>query len=483
MSDEQTVPGAGQDGPAAPAEADILIEHAVVMTVDGERRIYADGSIVIVADRIAAVGRAADVAQAYPRARKTIDGRDKLAMPGLINGHRHFLSTPKGCVPDGFVTRTLLKDWVYPVFAEHKEDDIYWAGLWVQTEMLKNGVTCFQEPGTTYLPAAVEAVERMGMRCSIGPWTWDQLGPDGAKCPDYFEKLDTDACIRQMEDAILAHNGKADGRIKAFATIEGVGTCSDELMIQAKTLAEKHDTMLVMHKATSQQEVDIELEAFGHRPVEHMYRIGALGPNVYLNHMVCVDDFEVPFLAETDTKVSHNPSSALKLAKGTTRTGKFPEMLKAGVTVCLGCDSANSSNFSDMVRVMYLAALLPRDARLDPAATVPEQAVEMATINGAKAFGWDDQIGSLEPGKKADITIFDTRQVNWRPLWNVVNNLVYAATGDSADTVIVDGRVLMEGRKLLTVDEDELREKAQFMSGRLLDRLGLQVQSRWPIIV
>lgn len=463
-------------------EADLLVEHAILLTVDAERRIFADGSIAIVGDRIAAVGRAEDVARAYPRARRTIDGRDKLAMPGLINGHRHFLSTPKGCVPDGYVTRTLLRDWVYPVFAALDEEDVYWNGLWVMTELLKNGVTCFQEPGTTHLDRAVEAVERVGMRCSIGPWTWDQRGPDGDKCPDYFAKLDTDACLASIEDAIRRYHGRSEGRVKLFATIEGVGTCSDELMLGTKALAERYDTMAVMHKATSVQEVEIELAAFGERPVEHMYRIGALGPNVYLNHMVCVEEFEIPFLAETDTKVSHNPSAALKLAKGTTRMGKFPEMLAAGVTVCLGCDSANSSNFSDMVRAMYLAALLPRDARLDPTATVPEQVVEMATVNAARAFGWGDEIGSLEPGKKADITLFDTRQANWRPLWNVVNNLVYAATGDSADTVIVDGRILMEGRKLLTIDEDEVRGKVQELSGKLLDRLGLQVTSRWPVI-
>jgi 5-methylthioadenosine/S-adenosylhomocysteine deaminase len=131
---------------------------------------------------------------------------------------------------------------------------------------------------------------------------------------------------------------------------------------------------------------------------------------------------------------------------------------------------------------MYLAALLPRDASLNPAATVPEDAVEMATIEGARAFGWETEIGSLEVGKKADITLFDTRNVNWRPLHNPVNNLVYAATGDSVDTVLVDGRVLMQGRRILAFDEDEVREKVEALNARMFERLGLKVRSRWPVI-
>ena len=159
--------------------------------------------------------------------------------------------------------------------------------------------------------------------------------------------------------------------------------------------------MTVQHKATSIQEVANELKAFGHRPLEHMYRIGALGPNVLLNHMTALDEFEVAMVKETGTKISHNPSSALKLSKGVTQTGKFPELLKAGVTVGLGTDAGNASNHSDIFRSMWLAVLLPRDARIDPQATTAEVGLEMATLNGAAASGWGDDRaaqGDLDPG-------------------------------------------------------------------------------------
>jgi 5-methylthioadenosine/S-adenosylhomocysteine deaminase len=210
-----------------------------------------------------------------------------------------------------------------------------------------------------------------------------------------------------------------------------------------------------------------------------MYKIGALGPNVLLNHMTCLDDFEVDLLADTDTKISQNPSAALKLSKGTTRTGKWPELVRAGVKIGLGVDSTNSSNFVDIIREMYLAALLPRDARTDPNAMTAEKAIEMATIDGAHAIGWGDEIGSLEPGKKADVILLDTRRIEWRPLYSVVNALVYSASGESVDTTIVDGQILMQGRKLTRIDEGEVIERIQAQSDAILERCGLSVRTNW----
>ena len=193
----------------------------------------------------------------------------------------------------------------------------------------------------------------------------------------------------------------AEGRIKCFATIEGVGTCSDDLMLGAKALADSYGTFTLMHKASSREEVASELKATGHRPVEHMYRIGSLGPNVYLNHMTAVEPFEVDMLAETDTKVCQNPPAALKLAKGTTQMSRFLEMRAKGVTVCLGCDGVNSGDHKDMFRSMYLAATLPKDAKIDPEVITAEEVIEMATLAGYRAIGWQDEIGSLEAGQES----------------------------------------------------------------------------------
>jgi len=203
-----------------------------------------------------------------------------------------------------------------------------------------------------------------------------------------------------------------------------VGTCSDQLNRGAAELARDAESLFVVHKSTSESEVELELAAFGHRPVEHMHEIGALNERTLLNHMTSLDDRDVRFVADAGARISQNPSSALKLAKGTTQTGRWPELLAAGVPMALGTDAENVSNHQDICRSMQLAALLPRDARRDPGAVTAEQAVEMATISGATALWMDDVTGSLEPGKQADLVVFDTADFDWRPLHNPVANLV-----------------------------------------------------------
>ena len=265
-------------------------------------------------------------------------------------------------------------------------------------EMIRTGTTCFVEPGCKFLGSTLKAIEETGMRATTGSWIWDHNGPDGQKCPDYFLPMTLDEALDITESNIKTWDRCADGRIRVFATIEGVGTCSDELTRGAKDIAERYGTFALMHKASSQEEVASELKATGHRPVEHMYEIGALGPNVYLNHMTAVESFEVDMLAETDAKVCQNPPAALKLAKGTTRMGKFLEMREKGVTVALGCDGVNSADHKDMFQAMFLAATLPKDSRLDPEVITAEEVIEMATIEGAKATGWEDDLGADRAG-------------------------------------------------------------------------------------
>jgi cytosine/adenosine deaminase-related metal-dependent hydrolase len=228
--------------------------------------------------------------------------------------------------------------------------------------------------------------------------------------------------------------------------------------------------------------VKLELEAFGHRPVEHLYQIGALNEYVFMNHVTSLDLFEVPMIADTGARVGQNPSTALKLSKGTTQTGKWPELLAAGVPMALGTDAENASNHQDLCRSMYLAALLPRDARRDPQAVTAEQAIEMATIGGATALRLNKKIGSLEEGKQADITVFDTEDFDWRPLHNPISNLVYGATGYSVDTVIIAGKIVLKGGKHTQIDLGEVRDRAEATDRDVLRRLGVSPAPAWPIV-
>jgi 5-methylthioadenosine/S-adenosylhomocysteine deaminase len=466
--------------PGGPQPCDLLIAGGILLTLNAERLIITDAAVAITGPRITAVGKRAALAPRFAPAR-TIDGRGKLVMPGLMNCHTHLQVTAKGA-EESANTRNALKDFIYPMFAAQTEESQHWDAALVMIEMIKTGTTTCCEPNATHWGSAVQAAVDVGMRAAIGPWTWDQQGPDAAKCPPDFRKLDADACLAQLEDGIRRYNGAGDGRVKATASIEGVGTCSDALSVGIKELASKYGTLAAQHKASSKEEVEIELRAFGQRPLEHMYRIGALGPNVLLAHMVCLDDDEVQMCAETDTKISQNPSPALKLVKGTTVFGKFPELHAAGVGMGLGTDAVNASNFMDIVRAMYLCTVLPRDSRLAPGITKTETAVELATLGGARALDWAQDLGSLEPGKLADITLFDTERPEWQPLYNPVSNLVYSADGHSAHTVIIDGKVVMEAQKMVTVDEHEVMKRQRASSEQIIKKLGLKLTPAWPVI-
>ncbi len=460
--------------------ADVVFSGGWVLTLDGQRRVFREGAVAIAGTRIVAVGEASEVTARFAST-TVIDTSDKVVLPGLINGHRHLLATPKGAQPDGNVTLVNLQDFVYPAFASLSEEDLHAYTLHATAEMIRFGTTTFEEPGCAHLPAVLEAIDRSGMRCRVGPWTWDQGGVAGDNCPDWL-RLSTAQAVARLEKGIATVRNFRHPRILDAVTVEGVGTCSDELTVAGARLAVEADSLFVLHKATSEQEVRLELEAFGHRPVEHMDKIGALNDHVLMNHVTAMEDFEVGLIADRGARVCQNPSTALKLSKGTTQSGRWPELLAAGVPIALGTDGENASNHHDLSRAMYLAALLPRDARRDPWAVTAEQAIEMATIGGATALRMDTDIGSLEVGKQADITVFDTDDFDWRPLHNPVSSLVYGATGYSVDTVIVGGTTVLAGGRHTMVDVGEVRERVEAIDRRVLGELGLKPAPAWPVV-
>lgn len=460
---------------------DIVIDGGTYLTVNPQRHIITNGFMAINDSRIVAIGKAADLREQYV-ARKTFSGTDKLITPGLIDGHRHLVELARGLIPDNLATRDWLKDWAYPYLGYITEEQEFWHARNIMADMIKTGTTCVVDPGIKFPTSTFQAIEDAGIRAISGIWTWDQIGPDAEKCAPHFFRMSTDQALQLTEDTISQHNGRGGGRVRIWATLEGVGTCSDSLYQEALKIATNHHVGMLMHKASSLHEANLEQERFGHRPVEHMYRIGALAPNVYLNHMTACAVEEIPFLVETDAKVCQNPGAALKLAKGSTQMGKFVEMIEAGVTVNLGCDGSNSCDFSDMVRSMYLAATLPKDSRLDASVVTAEKVIEMATIDGARAIDWADEIGSLEVGKKADVVLWDMRRPEWTPTYNIVSVFVYSASGDSADTVIIDGKVVMERRNLLTLNEQECIDKVQAFREPILRQSGLEISHRWPVI-
>ncbi len=459
---------------------DLIIRGGTLLTMDPEGRLVEGGSVAVSGSKIVAIlDKGEDLSRFSAKA--VIDARGKLVMPGLINAHRHFYSTPRGLIANR-VTRNALKEYVYPYYHAIPPEQLYYDALAIMAEMIRTGTTCFSEPGCEHIETVLRATEKSGMRATTGLWIWDHGGPDADKCPPDFLPLKTDEALRMMEDAIIRYDGALDGRLTVHATIEGAGTCSDELTVGSKVLAEQYGKLSILHKSTSIEEVEIELKAFGHRPTEHLYHIGALGPNVLLNHATAIDETEVGMIAETGTRICQNPSAALKLGKGTTQTGKFAELSEAGTPICLGTDSNNSSNFNDMFREVYLAAVLPKDSRMDPSVMTAEKALLMGTREGADALLMGEEIGSLEAGKKADVILLDMERIEFALGGDIIDTLVYSATGDAVETVIVDGTVLMEKRELKTIDEEEAFRTIQENAVKGMDRMNVSPASRWPIL-
>jgi 5-methylthioadenosine/S-adenosylhomocysteine deaminase len=235
------------------------------------------------------------------------------------------------------------------------------------------------------------------------------------------------------------------------------------------------------HMSPARLDPDGFIAEFGQRPMVHLDELGVLADDVAITHCVHVDDTELDLMAAARVNVAHCPTTALKVSYGVTRIGKMPEMVQRGINVSIGTDGNNASNYSDLMRATYLVAGLFKDGRTDPQMFPAEMAYEMATIGGAKTMQLADQIGSLEPGKKADVVLHDANRPEWRPLLNVVNQLVWSADGRGVHTVFVDGRKVVDAGRMTTLDEDRLYADAQRAGESIVIRSGLPDKAKWPV--
>src|SRR5262245_24506930 len=339
--------------------------------------------------------------------------------------------------------------------------------------MLRTGTTTFCEAGTLLDVGAVAVqVERIGVRAVLGRWTSDEVSGPGRLA------LTTQGALAANEQMLEEVNGRASGRIGAWPLLLGFGTCSQRLIVGSKSLADRHGTGWgMMHFASHPSRKTADM-----LPLVALDAWGALTPSTKLSHMVYVDDADIALLARRGVKISHCPTAGLKHTKGLAAHGRFPEMLGAGLCVSLGGDSGNGSNHFDMLRLMYLAATIYKDSRLDVRVMPAERVLEMATVGGAEALGLERRIGSIEAGKRADLVCYDLNTPEWRPLLNPLNNLVYAATGASVRTVIIDGRVVLDDGRLTTLDERALYARVETLARAQVVRAGLPIESKWPVL-
>jgi 5-methylthioadenosine/S-adenosylhomocysteine deaminase len=432
----------------------IIIENGTVLTVDDAGHVYFGGHVVLDGDRIAAVGPGS-----YPgpvqAGDEVIDAAGMVVLPGLVDLHFH-TAVGKGYCDHLPLWESLEQFW-YPSIRALDAETAYWAAAASYLESIKCGVTTVNDMYRR-LPDLGRAAADIGIRAVLS----NDVALDE-------HNLDT---LQDNKDAYDTVHGSGEGRIEVRVGIEWLPLASPGLLRDARALADDLGTGIHVHLNESLTEVENSKERFGQRPTEVAYDAGLLGPDCVAAHCVWLSDTEIALMRETGTHIAHCPSSNAKLGNGIARV---PEMLAAGINVGLGHDAAESTNNCDLFEVMKFASLIHRAARVDASLFQAPDVLRMATRNGAAALG--HQTGQLTAGAKADVILVDTRNVMFTPLAEanadqLHSHLVFAANGSAVDTTIVDGRVLMRGRELLTMNEPEILRQANAGLTRVLSRIG-----------
>lgn len=467
---------------------DLIIENAAfIITMDANHRIIEDGALAIDEGKILSVGKTEQIKKEYPTADKRLDGKGKVITPGFVDAHIHcHHALARGLMDDIPYYPDALERVHGIIYPPLDENAYFVGGLLNMIEMISTGTTCFVDCGV--VPSAglelenslANAVKKTGIRAVLGRGMFDiyegsgyeKLRPEGSA---RFSRETTEQALRHTEDFVSHMDGAENGRIRAWPCVTQVNTASDELWIGANRIAEKYNVGLLTHAAVIETMVDLTRNLFHKREIERIHDLGVLGPRVVAAHMGWLTPEELQLVIRSGMHVVHCISSSMHCGYSSCGRGYFPEMYASGVNVALGCDGVVESNHLDMVRQTYLAATVHKEVRYEIGSSMPfrpEQALEMATINGAKAVMMPQSIGSLENNKKADIVIFNAQRPEWTPLHraNLISNLVYSATGSSVETSIIDGKVVMENRKILTVDESEVIKDAQKASEKFFER-------------
>ena len=437
---------------SAPIPVDLMVVNGLIVTMDRGWRVIEKGTLAIRNGSILAIGPGAEMKDAYS-ARQTINAEGKLVLPGLVNTHTHAAMTIFRGLSDDLPLDSWLTKHIWPAEAKFITAETVRTGTNLAlAEMIRSGTTTFSDM-YFFAGEVALAAKKAGVRAVVGEPVIDFPTP-GSKTP--AESL----AITEK----LALTWKNDPIITISVAPHAPYSCSTETLKLTKKLAEKLDLPLQIHVSETMKEVNDVKSRFGATPIEYLDSIGFFGGTVIAAHVVHPTLKEIRLLAEKKVSVAHNPESNMKLASG---VSPVTEMLKAGVMVGLGTDGAASNNNLNMFEEMNSGAKLQKVSRLDPTAMNARETLAMATINGATVLGLGDKTGSLEKGKRADLIIIDLKQPHLTPLYNVYSQIVYAVNGSDPETVIIEGRIVMAEKKLLTLDETKILEEVTALSEKI----------------
>jgi 5-methylthioadenosine/S-adenosylhomocysteine deaminase len=420
--------------------ADLIISGSYLLPDASQKNLILNGAIAINDDIITAIDTK-EIIFAEFSTDHHLHTDHGLIMPGLVNTHTHAAMACFRGLADDLPLMTWLKEHIFPVETRWTPEMIYQSTLLSLAEMIKSGTTSFCDM-YLFSKEVARATEQSGMRAWIGEVLYDFPSPCYGELENGFSY--TDELFAQYKNHPL---------ISITAAPHAVYTCSPALLTRLGRVALDHDSLYIIHLSENEAEVNSCKERYNCSPVEHLERLGLLGPKTLAAHCVMLDDKEIEILAEREVKVSHCPESNMKLASGTAPVVK---MLEAGVTVGIGTDGAASNNDVDMFGEMNSVAKIHKVSRMDPTAMSAGQTLHAATLAGAEALNGEKQTGSLEVGKKADMIVLDMNQPHLTPLYNIPSHLVYAARGADVLHSIINGRVVMQSRELKTLDENRI---------------------------
>jgi 5-methylthioadenosine/S-adenosylhomocysteine deaminase len=462
-------------------QADLLVRNIDwLITVDEKRRIIRDAAIAVKNGEFVAIGKTAAIAEGW-RADRVIDGSGTVAIPGMIDNHLHSSFQLARGLADESNAQSFLFEHMYPYEAVMAEEDVYTSVSLATIEMLRHGVTCYIEPGNYYPEATVRAVMGAGMRMVLAASCFDQNKAVTGLMPERMIE-DTGRCIAKTEELFDKYPGNYAGRLTVSASFRGMNNSSDKLILALKDIAQRHHAILQTHACYSYFTHDASIVQHGKPEIERLEALGVLDENMLILHAGWLEPNEVALLARRKPTLVCCPSSSLHNGYGNLAVGMHPELMALGINVSLGADHASSGTV-DLVQEMRYCACSYKEIRLNPRLMSPEQAIEMATINGARGAGLAHRIGSIETGKDADFVLFDATVSEWQPLYNPVSNLVYCATGNTVKHVFVGGDQVVRNGRLARIDQDEIMREVVKAGERITGRLNMKkvMKLRWPV--